>query len=238
MQYDVPVFDPTSVRCKLQLADKLGVAQNARIERLNGISGGQNHGVWRLSDSSKILVLKLVRNQRNHPMIPTEGENFVKLAREYPRLVHDRDIAFPLKIFRCRGPSGNNTHDLIVMMEAPGECFTNVINSKWPRRKGSELMNNFEALGSFLANVHKKYGLEHGDFQPSNIFYDEASDHFTMIDVADLSLPGSPFGCQEPDVEHFCSGVRLLARCHGEQFRAEGVRRFKAGYTKCRQSPR
>jgi len=233
LQYDTVDFDPAGLRCKHQLTGKLGLSSNARIETLSGNTGGLNQGMWTMSDSAKTLMLKLVRAQRRHPSMPTETEKFMKLARECPNLVHDRDLSFPSKIFRCRGPSGHNTHDLIVMFKAPGQSFTNVINNKCCTRQIPELMEIFEALGSFLANIHNKYGLRHGDFQPSNVFYDEATRHFTMIDIADFAPPGN-FGVQESDVEHFCSGVRLLTRMHGEQIQCEGLHRFKAGYSKCR----
>lgn len=235
LQYDTMQFDPAALKCKLQLASKLGLAENARIESFKGHCGGMNQGVWSLCDSKHSLMLKLVKSQRHHPMIQTEAENFQKLAKDYPSLVHDRDFTFPLKVFRCRGHAGHNTHDLIVMSKAPGQCFTDVINRKMQSRQVADLMQAFEGLGSFLANAHNKYGLQHGDFQPSNIFYDEASARFTMIDIADLALHDARYGVQDNDVEHFCAGVRLLARCHGEHMHCEGVRRFKAGYAKCRK---
>lgn len=235
LHYDTMQFDPASPKCKLQLTSKLGLAQNARIESFKGHCGGMNQGIWSLCDSAHSLMLKLVKSQRHHPMVQTEAENFQKLAKDYPGLVQDRDFTFPLKIFRCHGQAGHNTHDLIAMSKAPGQCFTDVINRKMQSRQVAELMQAFEGLGSFLANAHNKYGLQHGDFQPSNIFYDEASGHFTMIDIADLALHDARYGVQESDVEHFCTGVRLLARCHGEHMHCEGVRRFKAGYAKRRQ---
>lgn len=220
----------------MQLAAKLGLAQSARVTPLKLHTGGMNLGMWTVCDSSQALMLKLVSSQRHHPMIPTEAESFLKLAKDYPNLVHDRELAFPVKIFRCKGPVGRATRDLIVMHKAPGEVFTDVINRKWTERRVSELMQDFEALGSFLANFHHKHGLQHGDCQPSNIFYDEATRQFTMLDIADLSSESSS-KVSESDVEHFCKGVRLLARCHGDQLHSEGVLRFKAGYDRCRQGP-
>lgn len=238
LQYGTAEFDPTALRCKLQLAAKLGLNQTARIDPLKGPgAGGLNQGMWTLCDGSLAMVLKLVRSQRHHPSLPTETENFLKLARDYPSLVHDRDLSFPMKIFRCRGPTGNNSHDLIVMNKAPGECFTNIINMKWQCRRVAELMDNFEAVGRFLANIHNKYGLQHTDFQPSNVFFDEATGQFTMIDIGDLTPREARFGNNESDVEHFCAGVRILARFHGDQLQSEGVRRFKAGYASCRSTP-
>lgn len=237
LQYTTPEFDPTALRCKLQLAAKLGLNQTARIEALRGHSGGLNQGMWTLCEGSQVLILKLVRSRRHHPAIPTETENFLKLAKDYPSLVHDTDLAFPMKIFHCRGPAGNSNHDLIVMHKAPGETFTNIINRKAYCRQLAELMDHFEALGHFLASFHNMYGLQHGDFQPSNVFFDEATGRFTMIDIADLSPRGAQYGVQESDVEHFCTGARLIARCHGDQLQSEVVRRFQAGYSKCRSSP-
>jgi len=239
LQYSTPEFDPSSIRCKLQLAQKLGLSQNARIEALHGNSGGQNQGMWTMCDGSRPLMLKLVGCQRKYPTLPTETENFMKLAREYPNLVHDRDVSFPLKIFHCRGPTGQNTHDLIAMYKAPGGSFMDVITKKSFSRQIPDLMGNFEAAGLFLAKIHNKYGLQHSDFQPSNLFFDEASGQFTMIDIADLSPRGAS-GVQETDVQHFCEGVRLLVGCHGNagnQIHTESVRRFQAGYTRLRATP-
>lgn len=229
--YDTPQFDPSALRCRQQLAAMLGMSEDARIEVLQG--GGLNQGMWTMCDSCQSLVLKLVRSQRTHRSIPTETEKLVELSRSYPNLVHDRDVSFPLKIFLCRGPRGQSTHDLIAMHKAPGECFMNVINRKCFSRKIPELMDNFEALGCFVANIHNKYGLRHGDCQPSNIFFNEATGQCTLIDIADLSPPGQN-GVRESDVEHFCNGVRLVTRCHGHQVASEGTRRFQAGYARHR----
>jgi len=237
LQYDTAEFNPAVGRCRQEILSKLGLAQNARMESPQRRSGGMNQGMWTLSDASQALILKLISTKRHHPAIPSETECFLKLAKEYPHLVHDRDLAFPLKIFRCKGPAGQNTHDLIVMHKARGECFTDVIFRKMKSRQVSELMRDFEALGFFLGSIHNRCGLQHGDFQPSNVFWDEASGRFTMIDIADLAPWSAGLGAQESDVEHFCQGVRLLAKPHGEQFYSEGVRRFKAGYAKSQQTP-
>jgi tRNA A-37 threonylcarbamoyl transferase component Bud32 len=235
LQYDTPEFDPSVGRCHMKLTAQLCVAPNARIESLTGKAGGLNQGLWALHDSSQALILKLIKKHRVHPMVPTETENFLRLSREYPALLHERGLAFPLKIFRCRGPSGNKTHDLVVMRRAGGQSFSEVINRKWKTRQISELMQDFEDAGCFLANMHNKYGLQHGDFQPNNLFYDEANKQFTMIDVADLA-PSSTMLIQEGDVEHFSKGVRLLASCLGDQLQADGLRYFKAGYSRCRRA--
>jgi len=235
LQYDTKEFDPAAYRCKVQLANKLGLSQNAMDERLTLNTGGMNNGMWTFCDASQTLMLKLVTSQRHHSMVPTEAENFLKLATEYPNLANDKDFTFPLKIFRCKGSAGH-THDLIVMRKAAGECFADVIQRKWKSRRVPELMQDFEALGCFLAKIHNTHGLQHGDCQPSNIFYDEASKHFTMIDIADLA-PRSACKMTESDVEHFCVGVRLLSRYHGDQLQSEGVPRFKAGYAKGGQCP-
>lgn len=235
VQYDTAEFDPAVLRCKAQLTSKLGLAQTARIEALRTHAGGQNQGIWCISDGSQELMLKLVSSRRHHPAVPTETESFLKLAKEYPSLAHDSDLAFPLKLFRCRGPAGQNNHDLIAMRKAHGECFTDVIFRKSQSRRSSELMQDLEALGCFLANIHNRYGLKHGDFQPGNVFYDETSGQITMIDISDLA-PLNSSKAREGDVEHFVGALRILATCHGEQLHSEGARRLKAGYAKCRQS--
>jgi hypothetical protein len=234
LHYSTADFDPSAMGMKLQLASALGLDQTARMEAMRGNVGGQNFGAWTFSDGSQSFILKAVRCQRHHAAIPTETENFLALAGEYPSLVHDEDLAFPVRIFRCCGPRGNNTINLIAMRKALGECFTNIINMKCYARQIPQLMDTFEAAGHFIANLHNKYGLKHGDCQPSNIFLDEASGKFTMIDVSDLSPRGVAHGVTETDVDHFCGGVQLITRCHGDQISSQAVQRFKAGYMKCR----
>ena len=46
-------------------------------------------------------------------------------------------------------------------------------------------------LGGFLRRFHKRYAaggelLEHGDVQPSNIFFEESSGKFTLIDIGGM----------------------------------------------------
>jgi hypothetical protein len=236
LQYSTPDFDPSAMKMKLQLASALGLSQTARMEAVRGNLGGQNFGAWTFTDGSHSFILKAVRCQRHYAAIPTETENFLTLARDYPSLVHDQDLAFPVKIFRCRGPTGNNTHNLIAMRKAHGECLNNIINTKCYTRQIPQLMDTFEAAGRFIANLHNRYGLKHGDCTPSNIFLDEATGKFTMIDVSDLS-PGGGFGVTETDVDHFCGGVRLITRCQGDQISSQAVQRFKAGYMSCRLAP-
>lgn len=233
LNYETPEFDPSSPKCHHQLEVFLGLTRHARIEPLVGQAGGLNKGLWAVTGSSPALILKLVNAQRSHPCLPTESENLIKLSKDYPNLLNDRDLSFPLMIFRCKKFGGNATHDLIVMRRAPGESFGDVVSRKWKYGRVSELMNHFEAAGCFLANIHNRYGLQHCDFQPSNLFYDEATNQFTMIDIADMS-PNN-LVVTESDVDHFCRGVRLLASVLGEQLHIDGLRHFQAGYSRTRQ---
>jgi tRNA A-37 threonylcarbamoyl transferase component Bud32 len=236
LQYNTIDFDPSAMMMKQQIASAVGLSHTARMEAMTGSAGGQNFGTWTLSNGSQSFILKAVRCKRHHAAVPTETENFLKLAREYPSVVHDQDIAFPVKIFRCHGPAGN-THNLIAMRKAHGECFTNIINMKCYARQIPQLMDTLEAAGRFIANLHNKHGLKHGDCQPSNMFLDEASGKFTMIDVSDLSPAGAALGTMETDVDHFCGGVRILTSMHGEQISSQAIQRVKAGYMMCRPSP-
>jgi serine/threonine protein kinase len=233
LQYDTPELDLSSPMCHRQLVLFLGLNRNARIEPLLGHAGGLNKGLWAVHGSSESLILKLVNSQRSHPMLPTETESFTKLAQQYPNLIHDRELAFPLKIFHCRRCGRNITHDLIVMRKASGESFSDLVSRKWKSGHVPELMNHFHAAGCFLARIHSRHGLQHGDFQPNNLFYDEATNQFTMIDIADLS-PNSLM-VTESDVDHFCRGVGLLASVLGVQLQIDGLRHFQAGYSKTRQ---
>lgn len=221
-------FDPTVPAVRSTIFEKLNAAKNATIVQMRQ-EGGLNEGLWTLAGASGSLLLKLVPHQRRHPMMPSEAEQFVRLAREHPSMIDDPALAFPLKIFACREHGREKaSFDLVVMRKAPGRAFADVIGRRWCCHQKQELMRELYAMGSFLADVHARHGMQHGDLTASNVFYDEATGAFTMVDVSD-------FGPQlwdpmESDAERFCRGVQMLSKCYGDELYLAGRPQFEAGY--------
>jgi len=223
-------FDPTVPLVRTLILEKLKAPKNATIVQLRQ-EGGLNEGMWVLSSSSGSLILKLVPHERRHPLMPSEAEQFVKLARDHPAMIDDAALAFPIKIFGCREQGREKPSlDLIVMRKAPGLCFSDVIGRRWFLNQRVELMRELHALGSFLADVHVRHNMQHGDFTPSNVFYDEATGVFTMVDVSDFGP--QVWDSLENDVQRFGKGIQMLSKCqcYGEQLYLEGRPQFEAGY--------
>jgi serine/threonine protein kinase len=219
---------------KAQIIAKMGMSQNASIRALSGKCGGLNDGMWIAEDvpSRTALVLKLAPSRPRHGGA-SEAENFVRISREHPSIVNDTSIAFPLKVCSCIGPAGDHPHDLIVMRKASGEPLGDVIALKRNAGGMPEVLQILRQLGMFLAQFHKRYGnKQHGDFQPSNIFYDSSSRMFALIDIADLGHRSAVDG----DVPHFIESLRILSSVYGQQFYSEGKRHFEEGYMMGRQA--
>jgi len=215
--------DPARPMVWQRLAKVLGLQTEARVQRLQGFSGGLNEGVWIVSDSLQDIVLKLVRYKRGG-----DGDRIAALSQNFPEIQCDNSLAFPIKVLRCCGPDGRAHSDIIAMPRAPGQPLNDIAAQKFAMKKVPEMMQIFERLGAFLADFHKRYGnCQHGDFQATNVFYSEATDCFTMIDVADIGPRHQKFATDE---EHFVRSIGLLAMAYGEQFELDGVCHFKAGY--------
>jgi hypothetical protein len=224
-------FDPTEQSVRAQLISALGYSENSNIEEMTGFRGGLNEGVWFLSDDSqRDLVLKLVKCHRISATLLTEAENFVKIAAEHPRISHDQAVAFPVRVFKCLGPSPERAHrhDLIVMWKVRGERMAELIAHKWYEKRFDALWEIFEKLGEALAAFHERYGEnQHGDFQPSNVFYDEETSDIALIDIGGMGVPTST-----TDKEHFNKSLKLLSDVYGNNLLAEGVKSFEAGYAR------
>jgi len=221
-------FDPGNSVVRQQLLAKLGLPSRAAISEMQGFKGGMNEGVWFVSGagSSEDLVLKLVRCHRIASNILTEAENFEKLAREHPGLLKDASVAFPCKGFHCLDRAGTRRNDLIVMRKVQGERMAEWIAKKCYSNKQPFALQVFERVGGKLAEFHNRYGnAQHGDMQPSNIFYDEERDHICFID-----LGGMDVSTMETDVEHFVRSLDLLAEAYGYQFIQECKAKFQQGY--------
>lgn len=232
LQIGSGTFNPTHPPLLTQLVAKLGVGSHAAVEEMQGFRGGLNEGVWFLSDpkggSKEEFVLKLVKCHRIDQNILTEAENFLKIARDHPAAVADPVLAFPLRVFSCVGPGGAKRFDLIVMRKVRGERLAEVIARKWYGGQVPQLLRVLEKLGACLAEFHGRYGNnQHGDFQPSNILYDEDRDELTFIDVGGMGVPTT-----ETDVEHFSKSIRLLADSYGARLAVDGLRHFEQGFAK------
>jgi len=222
-------FDPTVPALKSLIFEKLAVANNATMAQMRQ-DGGMNDGMWLISGGSSSLIVKLVPHERRHAKMPTEAEQYQKLVASNPSMIDDPALAFPIKIFHCREQNRQTpSFDLIVMRKASGKAFSEVIARRWFTSQKAELWKELYAIGSFLADVHARLNnMQHGDFTPSNVFYDEAAGTFTMVDLSD-------FGPQEwnnpqTDVQRFCSGLQMVSKCFGDEFYTEGKRTFEAGY--------
>lgn len=227
LRIDAGPFNPSHPSTRAQLVAQLGAGNNATIEEMQGFRGGLNEGIWFLRDHvrEQEFVLKLVRGHRIDPNLPTEAENLQKICREHPNVFADATIAFPIRLLNVIGQDGAKRYDLIVMQKARGLRLAEVIARKWYTGQAPQLMRILEKVGSCLADFHGRYGgKQHGDFQPSNILYDEERDAVVMIDIGGMGVPTT-----DTDAEHFAKTLRLLAESYGARLVAEGLPCFERG---------
>jgi len=200
--------------------------------------GGLNCGVWCAHDPSKVgatdLVLKLVKADRR------EGKRFEELSSELPSLMEDNMLAFPVNIIHCVKEGGSKEFELIAMPRIHGSNLGDSIGKLWWSRRSAKALKLIEAAGICLAEFHRRYDdYQHGDFQPSNIIWDEANDTLHFIDLANIGK-GSPYitadGTHVPgngnDVAQFVDSLRMLSGGYGTAFFADAKRNFNAGYAK------
>lgn len=252
VQMGSPPFCPMNPALNSQLIQALGVSSHAVIEEMQGFRGGLNEGVWYLTDpappqqthglgaknalgqssGSGDLVLKLVRCHRIAPSVLTEAENFCKIVRDHPGVVNDPLISFPCKILGCVGPNGTKLHDLIVMRKMRGERLAEMVATKLFNNQVPQLLQIFDKLGGVVCDFHRRYGMcQHGDLQPSNIFYDEDLDRIALIDLGGMGVP-----TMESDMEHFAKSLKLLSEAYGAKLANDGLRYFEQGYARSERS--
>lgn len=224
-------FDPLQPQMRSQIASQLGFDGSVKLEKMAGFSGGLNEGIWFVSGDRAgrhdDLVLKLVKCKRIASNIPTEAENLEGLMLEYPELASDSLVASPIKIFSVADDDGK-CNDLIVMRKVPGERLAELICRKYYSKQEAHLIGIFEELGKQLAAFHKRYGnMQHGDFQPSNIFYDEESDTLSFIDVGGMGIP-----TVDDDASHLRQAMNLLAHSYGPTLHEDCIAAFDKGYQK------
>jgi len=232
LRIDAGSFDPTESPLRLQILSRLGFTSSATLEKMTGFSGGLNQGIWFVSGSRsgsyEELVLKLVRCSRIAPNVPTEAENLQKLRVEHPKLVKESLVAFPVKILSVADANGCKCNDLIVMRKVSGERLAELFCRKYYEKQEEHLFQICEEIGRLLADFHRRYdNMQHGDFQPSNVFYDEASDTIAFIDIGGMGIP-----TVDDDVSHFRQAMNLLANAYGPTLHANCIEAFDRGYQK------
>lgn len=206
------------------------MSPSSDVKEMTGFKGGLNEGVWYVSDSvngnGQDFVLKLVRCHRVATNIPTEAENLVRLSHEQPQIMSDPTVSFPVKVFKCLAPGQDHRHDLIVMRKMGGERLAEFIARKWDQKQMPALLDMLRKLGSVLAAFHRRYGnAQHGDLQPSNIFYNEENGELTFIDIGGIGVP-----TMETDREHFAKAMRILSNSYGPELWGDGKKFFDEGY--------
>lgn len=221
-------FDPTSEPVRGQLLSKMRLQPSAQIETLRGSIGSCNAGMWTLRDGCQSFVLKLVMSSAGPlPGHASQADKFARLRRDFPGISMDPSLAFPCKIFSVLSAMGKS-HDLVVMRQVPGQRVSDVIMQKVHGRQPQDLMGILELFGRFLAEFHLRYsGMQHGDLTPANVFYDQASRRFTLVDVADIA-PRNPV--IQSDAERFATSLKLLSHFYGPDFYTAGKARFEAAY--------
>jgi hypothetical protein len=218
----------TSLR--LQILSKLGLRQDSRIEAL--VNDGQlNEGIWHIqgtdsSNRSKSFVLKVVKQDNSYGC--SESQKLLRFSQMYPSIRCDNSVAFPTKIFNCIDHAGTLAYQCIVMPKVVGKELGEFICQKWQREEKELVMQILYNLGVFLADFHKRYdNHQHGDFHESNVFYDESSCIFTLIDLAEL---GSSTSDLEGDMEQFMQRLSSLSNEYGEEFSTSAKKQFEEGY--------
>lgn len=233
MEISQLAFDPTHPSIRPRLLRLLNMGVESSITALDGCRGGQNSGIWSISDCSgapddtKELIIKLVRPEAG------EGEKLVRLASKYPDILEDKSLGFPFTIVNCIGANQATLYQLIVMRKVPGVPFQDYIGEKWWSRSPqahADLFRVTKKLGEKLAQFHERYdGAQHGDFSASNIFYDEASDMITFIDLADIG----PKHLLNNDADHFIMCMEIVSAAYGRAFKDQTQRYFSSGYSSC-----
>jgi hypothetical protein len=116
------------------------------------------------------------------------------------------------------------------MRKAPGEALALLMAQKKYAGQETSVMRIFEKIGECVAVFHQRYGgKQHGDLHGSNIFYDEASNRVTLIDLANIGDKNRMM-----DMEYFAYSLRLVANSYPcvEQY----IRHFEIGYARGRST--
>lgn len=219
-EHYIPNFNPQAPNVEQTIATLLG-KPGARLQKLSGKQGKCNFGIWEMENTNgRNDIVKVV----GHGAIEgvTEAQNTLKNAARFPGLLNDKDLCYPYKI--CHVNGNQATFDVFVMRKAMGKRLAEALHGAVQQNPeiAYQIVENF---GVFLRTYEKRYNkLEHGDLQPPNIFYDEATQGFSLCDVGWLGIQN-----QYSDAEHFCMSLSL-GRGLGEQFAQHAIVRFRKGY--------
>lgn len=232
LQMSSDVFEPTAPALGSQIVRYLGCSPNSSIQKLTANFGGCNCGVWLLIDGRAKFVLKLVRSQRHHRLYPTDAEKCAELASRFPQMLNDPLMSFPIMILKCLGAGGKDCYDLLVMREAPGYRLSDIIAHRFNTGQSDRIPDLLRQTGNFLSRFQASYGLQHGDFNPSNVFYEEASGRFTAIDVSNMGV--APYADKD-DFGHFNAALMGWHESYGAQLMTLCSAAFAAGYRDARR---
>jgi len=223
--------DPAQPQTLRQVLASIG-ANSGTVEKLAGFQGGLNDGVWALREASctgsrpREWIIKLVKAIRTVSTLPTEAQNLLRIAHENPAMLSDPLLAFPTAILSCVDGTGVRTHDLLIMRRAPGERLCEVLARKWHSGQHRDCWMIIEKVGVAAAEFHARYAnVQHGDFQPANVFWDESTSCVTLIDVGGMGIATC-----DGDVQHFTQSMGILATAYGSLFKVDGIAAFHRGY--------
>mmetsp|Transcript_71141 Transcript_71141/g.179681 ORF Transcript_71141/g.179681 Transcript_71141/m.179681 type:complete len:513 (+) Transcript_71141:112-1650(+) len=218
-------FDMSQPEQRALLAEALGMTGATKVEAMQGISGGLNDGIWFVRGGEADLVVKLVRGSRRLPQEPTEAEALMRVFAEHPHIASDPLVGFPFKIFRLRGDNGPLGKDLIAMEKAPGKALATVLSETVHAGRAGELQSVMQQVGEVVGIFHGRYaGKQHGDLQGSNIFFDKASGHVTLIDVGGMGSRTA-----QTDEDHFVYSLQILKGFYGQHVE-NWCRAFREGH--------
>lgn len=211
-----------------ELFSHLQVPSHCVMSKMQGFSGGQNNGIWFISNPqerlhSRIYCLKVVRSGRKFDLVPSERENYIELLKMFPEIIGDCRLSFPQKIFSL------STYDIFVMPVARGDRMAEVVSRVVSYNDSEKLRLIFKAVGVRLRSFHSDYkGTQHGDLQTSNIFIDQGKEiDVTFIDLGGMGLKN----VGKSDVAYFLESIGLLAKTYGTDFERAATAAFVEGYT-------
>jgi hypothetical protein len=226
-------FNPSRAQLKAKLSKKLRL-ENAVFDKLDSDNSGCfNDDIWVVSDATTTgLVLKLVPHNGAEK---TDREKYLDLQRMCPDILTDFSLTFPIKILQLKEPSGAINKDLIVMRKAVGIQLTQYMWNNFNCGQGAELLCVFHNFGKFLKAIHSTYrdvnrSMQHGNCHPSNVFYDEVSRVFTLVDVVDFGFGSDSVEEGEDDVQLFLELLQSLTPWYGKSLIEDCAVFFRSGY--------
>merc|ERR1719221_1516901 len=116
------------------------------------------------------------------------------------------------------------------MSRAPGCAFTEYLAVQLSSDNVAETLQVIDRLGGFLGEFHNRYdNHQHGDFTPSNVFYDQPQGKFTLIDVSGIAPVQHGYEA-ETDSFRFNISMNLCYSKYGPLFAEAAPGRFTKSY--------